>query len=182
MAGTYRELDHPADLLLEVTGEGPAELAENALFALYDSVVDVDSVESRQRWSLVGRGGDTAQALRSLLAEALFLIDTEGLLGAAARVSLGTEGGARGGPEGGGPEGGPEGGGPDDDPENGEARRDADGRAEPGSVTLLATVWGEPLDRDRHDLKAEVKAVTYHRLAADELAPGVWRATILLDV
>lgn len=143
MAGSYRELHHPADLLLEVHGGELGQLAEHALYALYDSVVHVDTVEPKERVDLVGSGAGAAQALRALLAEALFLIDVEGFLGAAATVETSTEG---------------------------------------DMVELRAAVWGERLDRDRHELKAEVKAVTYHRLAVQEDAPGAWRATFLLDV
>ncbi|MHB0980940.1 MAG: archease [Thermoleophilia bacterium] len=143
MAGSYRILHHPADLLLEVHGGGLGQLAENALFALYDSVVEVDAVELKERAALGGDGADAAQALRALLAEALFLIDAEGFLGGAARVEASTEG---------------------------------------DTVALRAGVWGEHLDQARHELKAEVKAVTYHRLTVQEDAPGAWRATFLLDV
>jgi SHS2 domain-containing protein len=143
MSGTYRELHHPADLLLEVHGSGLGQLAENALFALYDSVVEVDAVELRETVTLTGNGADAAHALRALLAEALFMIDAEGFLGATARVEVRTEG---------------------------------------ETVALRAAVWGERLDRARHELKAEVKAVTYHLLTVREDAPGAWRATFLLDV
>src|SRR5438093_76242 len=33
-----------------------------------------------------------------------------------------------------------------------------------GTDGLTATAWGEPLDRDRHILDHEVKAITYHGL------------------
>ncbi len=35
---------------------------------------------------------------------------------------------------------------------------------------LTATAWGEPLDRDRHALEHEVKAITYHGLRVDAVA------------
>ena len=47
--------------------------------------------------------------------------------------------------------------------------------------TLVATLTGERFDSKRHQLLTELKAVTYHRLAVEQL-PGRWRATIVFDV
>src|SRR5262245_5857280 len=38
---------------------------------------------------------------------------------------------------------------------------------------LCGTAWGEPLDRERHNLEHEVKAITYHGLKVEE-TPGGW--------
>jgi SHS2 domain-containing protein len=51
-------------------------------------------------------------------------------------------------------------------------------------VTLLpgrlrCRAWGEPFDRERHEPKQEIKAVTYHELRVDEEAPSI---TVLFDV
>lgn len=46
---------------------------------------------------------------------------------------------------------------------------------------LSATAWGEPLDAERHLLNHEVKAVTYHELAAEPTADG-WRAEVIVDI
>lgn len=47
--------------------------------------------------------------------------------------------------------------------------------------SLTARVWGEPLDRDRHELNHEVKAVTYHGLRVDREGPG-WLAEVIVDI
>lgn len=143
MSGSYRELDHPADLLLEVRGGSLEQLVENSLFALYDAVVDVDAVKPVERIELEASGSDAAEAVRALLAEALFLLDTTGFVGAAARAEVSSGS---------------------------------------GTLAVRSSVWGERLDRRRHGLKAEVKAVTYHRLAVGRDARGAWTATFLLDV
>ena len=46
---------------------------------------------------------------------------------------------------------------------------------------LTATAWGEPLNRDRHRLEHEVKAITYHGL---HVAPveGGWQAEVIVDI
>jgi len=46
---------------------------------------------------------------------------------------------------------------------------------------LTAVVWGEPLDRDRHVLEHEVKAITYHGLKVEQTADG-WLAELIVDI
>lgn len=51
--------------------------------------------------------------------------------------------------------------------------------AEP--TRLRARVRGEPIDPQRHALRTEVKAVTWHDLVVEEVG-GVFRARVLFDV
>jgi SHS2 domain-containing protein len=46
---------------------------------------------------------------------------------------------------------------------------------------LEATVAGEPLDRSRHQLAHEVKAITYHGLSVEK-TDGGWRTELVLDI
>jgi SHS2 domain-containing protein len=46
---------------------------------------------------------------------------------------------------------------------------------------LTATAWGEPLDRDRHVLDHEVKAITYHGLLVEQVKGG-WEAEVIVDI
>ena len=46
---------------------------------------------------------------------------------------------------------------------------------------LKATVWGEPLDLDRHELNHEVKAITYHGLKLEQTEDG-WLAEVIVDI
>jgi SHS2 domain-containing protein len=46
---------------------------------------------------------------------------------------------------------------------------------------LTATAWGEPLDRTRHALSHEVKAITYHGLKVEPAADG-WLAEVIVDI
>ena len=50
-----------------------------------------------------------------------------------------------------------------------------------GPAGLKATAWGEPLDRSRHQLSREVKAITYHGLTVAETAGG-WLAEAIVDI
>jgi SHS2 domain-containing protein len=47
--------------------------------------------------------------------------------------------------------------------------------------SLTATLAGEPIDRDRHVLDHEVKAVTRHGLELHRTADG-WVAELILDI
>jgi len=46
---------------------------------------------------------------------------------------------------------------------------------------VTATLEGEPIDPARHELSADVKAVTLHRLAVRQTDHG-WEATVVLDI
>jgi SHS2 domain-containing protein len=46
---------------------------------------------------------------------------------------------------------------------------------------LTARAWGEPLDRARHNLEHEVKAITYHALSVEKLGEE-WHAEVIVDI
>jgi len=46
---------------------------------------------------------------------------------------------------------------------------------------LTGQAWGEPLDRERHELGHEVKAITYHGLKVERTADG-WLAEVIVDI
>jgi SHS2 domain-containing protein len=46
---------------------------------------------------------------------------------------------------------------------------------------LKARAWGEPLDRARHELGHEVKAITYHGLRVEQEGGG-WLAELIVDI
>jgi SHS2 domain-containing protein len=67
-------------------------------------------------------------------------------------------------------------------------RIDADGRLfhdfnvrDLSDRSLTAIAHGEPFDRARHQVKLQVKAITYHQLALDKTADG-WRAQVYVDI
>ncbi len=49
-------------------------------------------------------------------------------------------------------------------------------------LTLRGELGGEPIDRDRHILDHEVKAVTHHALDLRRLPDGGWVAELILDI
>ncbi|HEY7155426.1 MAG TPA: archease [Gemmataceae bacterium] len=52
---------------------------------------------------------------------------------------------------------------------------------EVGADGLHGRAWGEPLDRSRHELAHEVKAITYHGLRVEPDAEG-WLAEVIVDI
>src|SRR5439155_27271558 len=46
---------------------------------------------------------------------------------------------------------------------------------------LTGKAWGEPLDRARHELGHEVKAITYHGLKVEQTPDG-WLAEVIVDI
>ena len=139
----YAELEHPSDLFLEIHGRDVPELVENALFALYDQIAEIEGFEPRRAQTLEVSGAGLDDAVRSLLAEALYRFDADGFVAADGEVEVSGE------PE--------------------------------GPWCLTVRLWGETVDKERHTLLREVKAITYHRLSAGRTESG-WQATILLDL
>jgi SHS2 domain-containing protein len=46
---------------------------------------------------------------------------------------------------------------------------------------LTGAAWGEKLDRERHELGHEVKAITYHGLTVEQTPDG-WLAEVIVDI
>ena len=46
---------------------------------------------------------------------------------------------------------------------------------------LACSAYGEHIDRERHDLKTDVKAVTYHNFKFEKISSG-YRAHVILDL
>ncbi len=47
---------------------------------------------------------------------------------------------------------------------------------------LEAIATGEPLDRTRHVVHLEIKAITYHRLRVEQTPEGYWEAEVIVDL
>lgn len=91
MSAAYLELEHPADLLLEIHGRSLEDLFENALFAFYSQVADPTEIPPLEpaTFAVLERSPD--EALRAVLAEALYRFDTEGYVAGAASVKAVTD-------------------------------------------------------------------------------------------
>lgn len=55
--------------------------------------------------------------------------------------------------------------------------------AEEGTLRLDAKAWGEEMNRERHDLRSEVKSATYHKLFVEKNEKkGRWEAQVVIDL
>lgn len=52
----------------------------------------------------------------------------------------------------------------------------------PDQKSLKATLRGEQIDRDRHALRNDVKAVTMHMFGVRKEEEGIWKAIVVLDI
>jgi SHS2 domain-containing protein len=50
-----------------------------------------------------------------------------------------------------------------------------------GPDGLTASAWGEPMDRSRHNMEHEVKAITYHGLRIEKVGDE-WEAEVIVDI
>ena len=50
-----------------------------------------------------------------------------------------------------------------------------------GKYFLEGAAWGEGIDPEKHTLKVDVKAITYHHFKVEE-TKGKWRAFVILDI
>jgi len=49
------------------------------------------------------------------------------------------------------------------------------------NFNLKAVCWGEKIDPQRHKIRTEVKATTYHKMKIEETKKG-WTAQVILDI
>jgi len=84
----YHELDHPADIFLEVWGGDLPTLFENALFALYDQLAELTAFETVHVETIKVAGATAPEALRALLSEALYRYESAGFVAARAKIAV----------------------------------------------------------------------------------------------
>jgi SHS2 domain-containing protein len=125
MPSRYEILDHTADLLIKARGNTLAEAFENAAYAMFDTIVDLDEVKPVGEIHVNTKSANLEQLLVDWLSELLFICDAQNLVFSDFKVTLsGTE--------------------------------------------LHSVVKGEEINRKRHTLRKEIKAVTYHMLEVNE--------------
>ena len=158
--------DHTADVGLTAWADSLGEL----LAALAEGLTDVICVRSLMRPAAVRKLDVEAQDHEALavdfLSRVLYIFAVDGFLLAEASVKVLAGGGQAGGGQGGGGQGGGGQGG---------------GGQSGGRTAILAELAGETYDPGRHEIRTEVKAVTYHQI---KIAPegGRWVGRVILDL
>lgn len=135
----YRLLDHTADIGLEAWGDTKEEALAATVEAMFDLIVDNESVSAREEKKIAAGGVDTSDMLINLLREALYLFHGKSWLCKICEIM------------------------------------------EVNEEKISARLLGEPYDEKKHQLKMEIKAVTYHTLKIEKRENG-WRARVIFDV
>ena len=135
----YRIIDHTADFGLHVFGKTARDLYENAARAMFDQIVDTDTLTGEDAADLVVAGSDRADLMINWLRELLYLWTGEGKLVKTVRVNR------------------------------------------MSARELAATVVFDLFSPLRHEIKGEIKAVTYHQIQVFPSVKG-WEARVIFDV
>jgi SHS2 domain-containing protein len=85
--GTYREIEHTADLGIEVTADTLPALFASAGEALYALIVDPATIDSRDEISIEASGDDPEDLLHAWLRELLALFNVQGFVGRRCKVA-----------------------------------------------------------------------------------------------
>lgn len=135
----YRVIDHTADFGVHVFGRDLEALFFNAAFALFDQLVDRDTLRADRELSLCVDGKDWPDLMVGWLRELLYLWTGRELLAGRFRIR------------------------------------------ELAPYRIAADVGFDPYSPERHEIKTEIKAVTYHQIAVIPVGDR-WEAKIIFDI
>lgn len=167
----FQVLEHTADVGFEAYGATREEVFRNAGRALMNVIVDLDSLEPRERLAIAARAREPAGLLVTWLSEIVYLYDTDGWLFRDFEIVN-----------------------PQHDPQSKlggnmgvsaiDSGLDSSNNREYGSprCSVTAVGIGERFEPGRHQIKLLVKAITYHQLALEETGKGHWRARVYVDI
>jgi len=77
IAMRYETLEHTADILVKCTGKTMEECFENAAYALFDQMVNADTIEHTMGFSFDIEEEDIEDRLYAFLSELLFMMDAD---------------------------------------------------------------------------------------------------------
>jgi SHS2 domain-containing protein len=153
MERPFEILEHTADVGIRAFGRTLPELYENAARGMLEVLLDPASVRPAEEEAVAVAGADAVELLVVWLHEILLRSDARKRVFAQARVS-----------------------------EVAEARSAAAAAAAAkAGWRLAATLKGEPLDRRRHHLRAEIKGVPYYGARVERAESG-WMAEVYFDI
>ena len=90
--GTYREIEHTADLGIEVTAPDLSALFASAAEALYALIADSATIANREAITVSATGDDTEGLLHAWLCELLALFNVQGFIGKRCEIARFTDG------------------------------------------------------------------------------------------
>lgn len=134
----YRQVEHTADVKVEIYGRDLGELFSNACFCIFDVMLDSNRIRGQNSAPVSLESRELPELFMDWLRELLFHFSTRSFAVAGVAVA------------------------------------DVDERH------INATLFGEPFDLERHGLKVELKAPTYHQFSIEK-SPDGYRATVVFD-
>ncbi len=135
----YKLLDHTADIGIIVSGKDVSEAFDNAAYAMFDILADIDKVEETDSLDLQVSAASVEELLVAWLDELLYIYETERFICSRFVIN------------------------------------------DISDTSLNASVFGEKIDPTRHEIKTEIKSVTYHQLKVERPDDG-WKAQVIFDV
>lgn len=143
-----------ADIAFEAHGATAEEAIAEAGRALLDMLAEPATVKPKKKYPIALKAKSLDLLLYDFLSEIIYLKDTD----AAVFHDLSLKVTAA-------------------------RRRSADLRkGSSGPFTLKATLRGEPIDRKRHELRNDAKAVTMHLFELTQLSAREWKAVVVIDI
>ena len=154
MERPFEILEHTADVGIRAFGRTLPELYGNAARGMLEVLLDPASVQPAEEETVAVAGADAVDLLIVWLHEILVRSDAGKRAFAQVRVSEVAEA----------------------------SSAVAAATAAKAGWRLAATLKGEPLDRLRHDLRAEIKGVPYYGARVEKMASGGWVAEVYFDI
>jgi SHS2 domain-containing protein len=149
----YIEIEHTADIGVEVYGNTIEELFANAGYALFDTIVDAGTIQSTVTRTVSVEGENLEALMMNWLRELLYLFSVEqevyGYFGVQNLVLR-------------------------------QSSRLLE-QDKPCTPKMKAEIKGEPLNFEKHSFETEIKAITYHQFAVIQ-HNNRWQARVIFDV
>ncbi|MBI5361486.1 MAG: archease [Planctomycetes bacterium] len=134
----YKQIDHTADLGIDVFGKDLKSLFENAAFAYADIITDFSGIKLTQEKVFSVEADDVELLLNFWLTEFLRSFFVDKMLYCAYNIT------------------------------------------EISDTKLVCIAKGEPYQQGRHEIKKEIKAVTFHQLSVKKTLDG-YEARVVFD-
>jgi|SRR3989344_6236435 len=139
----YKFFPHTADVMFEAYGKTLEQLFENAALATESTMVETDSIKSREHYEILQESDDLEDLLYNFLSELIFLKDTEGLLFNKFEITI---------------------------------------HHKNKKYEIFAICYGEKINRDKHKLIDDAKAVTMHEFVLEQKENKTWFAKVIIDI
>ncbi len=143
MTGTYRFIDHTADIAVEVSAESYNDLFAASALAWKDSVVDNFSSDNQGEKEIEINDKSLEELLVNFLSELNYLLLVKRwIFSGVKEISVGKN---------------------------------------KDQYTAKIKITGEPVDESKHELKIEIKAVTFHQMDI-KYDDGKYKTRIVFDI